>query len=483
MKWMRYEPAEELRMNSKTVNISLQTEYDKTKLLQGLCLAARSIALPGILKTTSFSIESALDIYVKTGNTYYLMISAAQMVLINCIRAIPQYMGAFLMSESIRMVYRGKRFLIFNFLLTYLVLFLVYRGIYFIHGIRFDFGLTAHIMILSVFALTYLNLFSIPLSNKIFVLISMQLCFQWLDEIPVISKYGFGRGNLSSLIKETAVEHGDGWTLSFYAAALGCSFLFALLIQIRLLYKEHRLKTMTEQNKQMTEQLYQAQIDALKLRSASEVQSLVHDLKSPLTAMQGLISLSEMMESDHQIREYLGRISASAEGMSGMISDILYEEHRELCQTDELFRTILAQAQAGIPGNIIKYRNHAKSALLQVNRIRFSRAVINIIQNAYRAVEEKPDGLIDISVRELQGTVIIRIWDNGNGIPEAIQEKIWQKGYSAAGSTGIGLDFVKQVIENHGGDIKIQSEEGQYTSFEIWMKEAALHGENNTDMG
>ena len=87
--------------------------------------------------------------------------------------------------------------------------------------------------------------------------------------------------------------------------------LYASLIQVQLLYKEHKLKISNEKTMQVEKELHQTQMEALKLRNSSEVQSLVHDLKSPLTIAQGLVSLAEMMEKDELIQEYFKKISSS----------------------------------------------------------------------------------------------------------------------------------------------------------------------------
>ena len=92
--------------------------------------------------------------------------------------------------------------------------------------------------------------------------------------------------------------------LTVFAMSMFLAFLYASLIQVQLLYKEHKLKISNEKTMQVEKELHQTQMEALKLRNSSEVQSLVHDLKSPLTIAQGLVSLAEMMEKDELIQEH-----------------------------------------------------------------------------------------------------------------------------------------------------------------------------------
>ena len=88
----------------------------------------------------------------------------------------------------------------------------------------------------------------------------------------------------------------------------------------------------------------------------------MHDLKSPLTTAQGLISLAGMMEENPLIREYFGKITVSLESMSVMISEILYENTRALITTEELMNTVLAQVSIRIPAKMIRYRNEVPEA-------------------------------------------------------------------------------------------------------------------------
>ena len=110
-------------------------------------------------------------------------------------------------------------------------------------------------------------------------------------------------------------------------------------------------------SRQLEKELYDTQIEALKMRNSSEVQSLVHDLKSPLTTAEGLISLAEMMEKDELLKEYFRKISSSLRSMGLMISEILYENKKAPMEVGDLMRMVLAQVSILVPNEALKYVN------------------------------------------------------------------------------------------------------------------------------
>jgi signal transduction histidine kinase len=107
-----------------------------------------------------------------------------------------------------------------------------------------------------------------------------------------------------------------------------------------------------------------------------------------------------------------------------------------------------------------------------------SRVFLNIVNNACYAAHEKKknhaDGyspLLMVSTKNLKDTIEIRIKDNGNGIPASVKENIFNPFFTTKPTgegTGLGLSLSFDIITKvHGGNIKVESEEGKYTEFTI----------------
>ena len=118
------------------------------------------------------------------------------------------------------------------------------------------------------------------------------------------------------------------------------------------------------------------------------------------------------------------------------------------------------------------------------------RVVLNLITNAFYAVDEKKTLLqaclsgrqaqgdrsyeptVSVSTKKDGSNVFITVKDNGNGIPESIREKIFQPFFTTKPTgqgTGLGLSLAYDIVKAHGGDIKVQSETGSETTFIIQL--------------
>jgi signal transduction histidine kinase len=93
-------------------------------------------------------------------------------------------------------------------------------------------------------------------------------------------------------------------------------------------------------------------------------------------------------------------------------------------------------------------------------------AILNILINAMEASAET--GSIDVRMGESDGRFIVTIADNGEGIPSHIIERVFDPYFSTKSSgTGLGLSLTKTIIEKHGGEISLESQEGCGTTVTI----------------
>ena len=105
------------------------------------------------------------------------------------------------------------------------------------------------------------------------------------------------------------------------------------------------------------------------------------------------------------------------------------------------------------------------------------RVLLNLYNNAFYAVSEKkkhrPDGYeptVSVSTTRQDGMVEIRVKDNGTGIPQKVKDKIFQPFFTTKPTgqgTGLGLSLSYDIIKAHGGEIEVETNEGEYTEFVI----------------
>jgi signal transduction histidine kinase len=105
------------------------------------------------------------------------------------------------------------------------------------------------------------------------------------------------------------------------------------------------------------------------------------------------------------------------------------------------------------------------------------RVILNLITNAFYAVAEKKkrqpgnyEPTVSVSTKKVKDTVEIRVKDNGIGIPQQILDKIFQPFFTTKPTgqgTGLGLSLAYDIVKAHGGEIKVETKEGEGTQFII----------------
>jgi two-component system, NtrC family, sensor kinase len=110
------------------------------------------------------------------------------------------------------------------------------------------------------------------------------------------------------------------------------------------------------------------------------------------------------------------------------------------------------------------------------------RVVLNLINNAFYAVEEKKklsqngyEPKVSISTKKTGDKVLISVKDNGNGIPQKVLDKIFQPFFTTKPTgqgTGLGLSLSYDIVKAHGGELKVETKEGEGSEFIIQLPTA-----------
>jgi two-component system NtrC family sensor kinase len=212
------------------------------------------------------------------------------------------------------------------------------------------------------------------------------------------------------------------------------------------------------------------------------VNTVSHDLRSPLTAILGYVELIDRVGTiNKQQQEFIRRVQLSVHSITALINDLLdlgrietgFDARKEIIP----FTTILDYSIEG-QRNLVDEKSQilvveGKDALPQVlgNPIRLRQMVTNLLANAIKYTKE--GGEIHVSTSTEAGQIILQITDNGPGIPPADQPYIFDKFYRASNissdipGSGLGLAIVKSIVENHLGRIWVDSTLGQGTTFTV----------------
>lgn len=209
-------------------------------------------------------------------------------------------------------------------------------------------------------------------------------------------------------------------------------------------------------------------------------QTLTHELKSPLTAIKGAaeLCLEEMDQTQRQ--QFLKNIIEEANRSHILLEQLLkiaaLESKRQLEQTTpvdpiEVLNEIKdALIDLWKPKNLKIIVDGKPNSFIEGDRFLLFQAFRNILQNAIEFSE--PGSQIHVRATETPSHLKIEITDDGAGVPEFAKERIFEKFYSLERpdtkrkSSGLGLSFVKEVIELHRGKITVHSpvQDGRGTS-------------------
>ncbi len=210
---------------------------------------------------------------------------------------------------------------------------------------------------------------------------------------------------------------------------------------------------------------------------------ITHELKTPLVPIQGY---SDMLLSEHlgkltnKQKERIAIIKSSSESLLALISDLLDAQKLELGQlrmkkeesnikdaVDKAIETLKPQSEK----NNIKVSSNAVDCTINHDSERICQVITNLIKNSLTAVEPN-SGKVELIMENYPTEIKISIKDNGKGIPLEKQKDLFKKFYQVdatltreTGGSGLGLAICKGIIENHKGQISVDSIPNQGSTF------------------
>jgi len=213
------------------------------------------------------------------------------------------------------------------------------------------------------------------------------------------------------------------------------------------------------------------------------VANVVHELKTPLTAIKGFLETLEEEILSQEGQSYMAIIKRNTERLIRLVEDLsrlseLEEKGPELQKEEvDLVEIInsaakVYQKQAQEKGLYIKIEAGTLPPIL-ADPIQMEQLVVNLIDNALRYTEK---GGLSIKAEKKDEGISLIFKDTGIGIPEEHLPRIFERFYVVdrsrsrkTGGTGLGLAIVKHIVLAHGGKIEVSSAPGVGTTFSLWL--------------
>ncbi len=219
------------------------------------------------------------------------------------------------------------------------------------------------------------------------------------------------------------------------------------------------------------------------------VANISHELKTPIGAV-GLLAeaLESAADEPDEVRRFANRLTIEAERLRSLTNEII--ELSRLQAADALENaepvsvdSVIAQA---VDANRVSAESHRIALVAQTDpraivwgdEAMLVTAVHNLVANA---IQYSPDGTrVGIGIVRRDGAIEIAVADQGVGIPEAERDRVFERFFRVdsarsrqTGGTGLGLAIVKHIVQNHGGQVRVWSQQGRGSTFTIRLPEAA----------
>jgi two-component system sensor histidine kinase VicK len=212
------------------------------------------------------------------------------------------------------------------------------------------------------------------------------------------------------------------------------------------------------------------------------VSNVSHELKTPLTTVKSYAEtlLKGDLSDETMTREFLEIIDSEADRMDLLVKDLLFMTRidsgvigGEMTESDLPALVRMAMKKLDLVArekSLTVNRMFAKELVcsIEMDRDRMEQVVLNVLSNAIKYTDEK--GRIDVDIIPNENCVQIVISDNGIGIPEKAQARVFERFFRVdkarsrqMGGSGLGLAISRQIVDAHGGEIEIESKFGKGT--------------------
>jgi len=213
-----------------------------------------------------------------------------------------------------------------------------------------------------------------------------------------------------------------------------------------------------------------------------------HELRTPLTSINGF---AELLAADEQLpeqaKEFVTIIANEAQRLSRMINTFLAvtklqrKDKQEVLKIplrlDEVVKETIATLQPVAKKRRIRLVEQPTERLPPVaaDKSMITQAVKNLVSNAIKYSPERTTVILSTALEA--EAVRLSVEDRGYGIPTEAKDKVWEKFYRVVRegqekdeeSTGLGLSFVREVVEQHGGTVGLESEVGRGSKFSFTL--------------
>ncbi|WP_420602037.1 sensor histidine kinase [Flagellimonas sp.] len=260
-------------------------------------------------------------------------------------------------------------------------------------------------------------------------------------------------------------------------------FLFRSIMGMALLSLIFTLVIMIAYSSAIYQLIKQKQISEIK---SDFINNMTHEFKTPIATINLAVEAirnPKSIEDKEKVLRYLGMIKDENKRMHAQVENVLRISKLEKNQLDiskdrvdvhEIIEDAITHIELIVKdrGGYVNAHLDAERSEVLANDMHFTNVIVNILDNAVKYSSESPK--IDVFTELVKNSIIIKVQDQGAGMSKVVLKKVFEKFYREhtgdihnVKGHGLGLAYVKRIIEDHQGEVYAESEKGKGSTFFI----------------
>jgi two-component system phosphate regulon sensor histidine kinase PhoR len=260
-------------------------------------------------------------------------------------------------------------------------------------------------------------------------------------------------------------------------------FLLSELVSITMLSIIFTLIIIIAYSSALNQLIRQRHISEIK---TDFINNMTHEFKTPIATINlalDAIKNPKIIEDKEKVFRYLQMIRDENKRMHAQVENVLRISKLEKKELDIIkesnnIHEVINEAFDHVNliledrgGTITSHFNATRTTVL-INDVHFTNVLVNILENAIKYSPNTPK--IDVFTENIKDMVIIKVKDNGLGMSKIAQKRVFEKFYREhtgdihnVKGHGLGLAYVKRIVEDHNGQVYVESEKGKGSTFII----------------
>lgn len=261
------------------------------------------------------------------------------------------------------------------------------------------------------------------------------------------------------------------------------NYVFSELMPMTILSLVFTLIIIITYSSALKQLITQKQISEIK---TDFINNMTHEFKTPIATINlalDAIKNPKIIDDKEKVQKYLQMIKDENKRMHAQVENVLrisklerneLEINKEPHQINDFIQEAIDHVSLILEdrgGEVQTHFNATRNTVL-LNDVHFTNVLVNILDNAMKYSIEKP--IITISTENIKDFILIKIQDNGIGMSKAAQKKVFEKFFREhtgdlhnVKGHGLGLAYVKQIVDDHNGQVFVESEKGKGSTFII----------------